>query len=147
MITRKRNLAKKKKDEEPPKGLAEASDGTRSKTSSSKAECDGAIEKKNVRFKLCEKDGINDIESNGMNKKSSGRVVRIRVVVTQSQLSQILKESSKYSSSSSSSSVEQLLSTAIMLRNRKISEARTSDGGGGGNGKWKPALDSIQEEH
>ncbi|XP_028106133.1 uncharacterized protein LOC114305239, partial [Camellia sinensis] len=89
--------------------------------------------KKNERFKLHEEDG-NEESNNGYSK---GGGVRIRVVVTQRALIQILSNESKYSS------VGQLLS-AMKPKRRKISQVRTSDGST--NGAWRPALQSIPED-
>ncbi|KAF3967453.1 hypothetical protein CMV_008551 [Castanea mollissima] len=93
--------------------------------------------KKVVRFKLQE-DDINVGTSSEGDSRSG--VVRIRVVVTQKELKQILdcNEGLKYSS------VEQLVN-ALKLRGRKISEVRTSDEGI--NSNWRPALESIPEDH
>lgn len=95
--------------------------------------------KKVVRFKLEEDDTNVGTSSEG---DSRSGVVRIRVVVTQKELKQILdcKEGLKYSS------VEQLVN-ALNLRGRKISEVRTSDEDEGINSNWRPALESIPEDH
>ncbi|XP_050248021.1 uncharacterized protein LOC126695356 [Quercus robur] len=99
----------------------------------------GQKKKKVVRFKLEEDDTNVGTSSEG---DSRSGVVRIRVVVTQKELKQILdcKEGLKYSS------VEQLVN-ALNLRGRKISEVRTSDEDEGINSNWRPALESIPEDH
>ncbi|XP_057508961.1 uncharacterized protein LOC130791717 [Actinidia eriantha] len=90
--------------------------------------------KKTVRFRFNEEDGA-DKERNGYSKNGA---VRIRVVVTRRELIQILRSETKYSS------VEQLLK-AMKLKSRKISPVRTSDERT--NRGWRPALESIPEDH
>ncbi|THG02861.1 uncharacterized protein LOC114293578 [Camellia sinensis] len=99
-----------------------------------KRHVNGEKEKENERFKLHEEGGNGEESNNGYSK---GGGVRIRVVVTQRELIQILSNKSKYSS------VGQLLS-AMKLKSRKISQVRTSDGST--NGAWRPALQSIPED-
>lgn len=84
-----------------------------------------------------------DVESGGT------RVMRIRVVVTQSQLSQILRESKNSASlSSSSAAVQQmLLASAIKMRTTEnsLSSSTRNKQGGSTSGKWRPILKSISE--
>ncbi|KAI8007214.1 hypothetical protein LOK49_LG07G02550 [Camellia lanceoleosa] len=95
--------------------------------------------KKSVRFKLHEEEEEEDGNGEERQGCSKGGAVRIRVVVTQRELIQILNTKSKYSS------VEQMLS-AMKLKSRKISQIRSSDDEGT-NGSWRPALESIPEDH
>ncbi|XWS34274.1 hypothetical protein CRYUN_Cryun21dG0026700 [Craigia yunnanensis] len=94
--------------------------------------------KKVVRFKLNEENNA-DREKQGESKNG---VVRIRVVVTQKELKQILssRKDLKYSS------MEQLISV-MKLRGTRVSEARRRSDDDGFHGAWKPALESIPEEH
>ncbi|KAK9285415.1 hypothetical protein L1049_024608 [Liquidambar formosana] len=96
--------------------------------------------KKTVTFKLSEENSVDGGSGGGGGGggDSKGGVVRIRVVVTQRELQQLLnyKEGSKYSS------VEQLLG-AMKLRSKRISQVRTSEEGI----SWRPALESIPEDH
>lgn len=92
------------------------------------------------------------ISSNDNQAAKSGvaRVMRIKVVVTQRQLSQILKESRNSASlSSSSAAVKQmLLASAIKMSitENSSSSSDRSDQGGSRNGRWRPRLKSILEE-
>ncbi|GMI75281.1 hypothetical protein HRI_001197400 [Hibiscus trionum] len=101
--------------------------------------------KKVVRFKLNEEDGVDD--RSGKQGESKSGVVRIRLVVTQEELQQIILSSGK---DLKQPSMEQLLKV-VKLRGVRVSEGgRTSgdDGGDGGfHGGWRPALESIPEEH
>ncbi|KAB1201965.1 hypothetical protein CJ030_MR8G005347 [Morella rubra] len=92
--------------------------------------------KKMVRFKLQEGENVDK----GNRGESRSGVVRVRMVVTLKELKQILdsEENTKYSS------MEQLVS-AMKLRGRRICEVRTSDAGV--NSPWRPALESIPEDH
>ena len=108
--------------------------------------CDSITIRKNsdVREKRTSDDD-QDVKSGG-----ATRVMRIRVVVTQSQLSQIMKESRNSASlSASSAAVKQMLLTSA----RKMSDTENSlrsyarcDQRGSMNGKWRPRLKSIVEE-
>ncbi|GAV91120.1 DUF4228 domain-containing protein [Cephalotus follicularis] len=94
-------------------------------------------EKKMVRFKLEDERNV-DRERHG---KSKDEVVRIRVVVTKKELKHILS----YKKDFKCSSVEELV-TAIKLSGRLIShvnETREEDV----NDAWRPALESIPEDH
>ncbi|THG18497.1 ABC transporter F family member 4 [Camellia sinensis] len=99
--------------------------------------------KKSVRFKLHEEEEEEEEEEDGNGEErqgcSKGGAVRIRVVVTQRELIRILNTKSKYSS------VEQMLGE-MKLKSRKISQIRSSDDEGT-NGSWRPALESIPEDH
>ncbi|CAK9140939.1 unnamed protein product [Ilex paraguariensis] len=118
-------------EKEEPQKTAEVMELKGSATSStllgSAPPIDGG-KKKTVRFRLHE----GDADDRKSYSNTKGGVVRIRLVVTQTQLRHILNNESKYTS------VEQLLG-AIKLRSRRISQARI-------NG-WKPVLDSIPEDH
>ncbi|KAL8145484.1 hypothetical protein AgCh_003593 [Apium graveolens] len=78
------------------------------------------------------------------------RVMRIRVVVTQSQLSQIMKESKNSASlSASSAAVQQmLLASALKMRpaENSLSSSTRNKQGGSTSGKWRPRLKSISED-
>uniref|UniRef100_A0A5B7A6T3 Uncharacterized protein n=1 Tax=Davidia involucrata TaxID=16924 RepID=A0A5B7A6T3_DAVIN len=130
------NIIVDQNEKEEPRREAESIKETRSVTSSELGSARPANggKKKMVRFKLCKEDGVGR-ESHGDSKSG---VVRIRVVVTRRELNQILNNESNYSS------VEQLLS-AMKLRSRKVSQVRINDGGM--NGNWRPALESIPEDH
>ncbi|KAG8498779.1 hypothetical protein CXB51_005211 [Gossypium anomalum] len=91
--------------------------------------------KKVVRFNLNEKNSGDD--RSGKQGESKNGVVRIRLVVTQEELKQILSSKKDLRQSS----MEQLIK-AVKLRGVRVSEdGRTSDGA------WRPALESIPEEH
>ncbi|OMO75495.1 hypothetical protein CCACVL1_16156 [Corchorus capsularis] len=87
--------------------------------------------KKMVRFKLNE-------ENQGDSKNG---VVRIRLVVTQKELKQIL--SCRKDLKQQNSSMEQLIKV-MKLRGIRVSDDDHEDGFHGG---WRPALESIPEEH
>ncbi|XAR68098.1 hypothetical protein NMG60_11003108 [Bertholletia excelsa] len=104
----------------------------RSRTSSAGSIGGGEIKEKNVRFKLHEDD-----DKSGCGYSSKG-CTRIRIVLTQSELSQILNDRSKYSS------MEQFLD-ALNLKSRKVSSVGTSDEGT--RRGWRPDLETIVEDH
>ncbi|KAL5573325.1 hypothetical protein UlMin_022922 [Ulmus minor] len=98
----------------------------------------GGNKKKTVRFKL--KDQDEEI-SGGRDSKS--RVVRIKLVVTQEELKQLLdhKDGSRHTG------VEELLNV-VKLRGRRVLEVNQSGFGSEiFNGSWRPALESIPEDH
>ncbi|XWS64109.1 hypothetical protein CRYUN_Cryun06bG0158700 [Craigia yunnanensis] len=106
-------------------GAAEVADGVEIK------------KKKVVRFKLNEENNVD----RGKQGESKNGVVRVRLVVTQKELKQILSSRKDLKHSS----MEQLI-RVMKLRGTRISEAgRTSDDGF--HGPWRPALESIPEEH
>ncbi|KAH7576750.1 hypothetical protein ACOSP7_002673 [Xanthoceras sorbifolium] len=81
-------------------------------------------------------------------RERRGGVVRIKVVVSQEELRQILScdqdKELKYSS------VEKLLESAMKLRGTtttRISQQVRESGGGFTSSNWRPALESIPEEH
>ncbi|KAA8524631.1 hypothetical protein F0562_011054 [Nyssa sinensis] len=122
-------------EQDEPRSEANAIEATRSVTSprlGSERPANGG-KKKMVKFKLSKED---DVGRKNHGDSKSG-VVRIRVVVTQRELNQILNNESKYSS------VDQLL-RAMKSRSTKVSQVRASDGGM--NGNWRPALESIPED-
>ncbi|XVE74472.1 hypothetical protein DITRI_Ditri12bG0019700 [Diplodiscus trichospermus] len=98
-------------------------------------------EKKVVRFKLNEENNVD----RGKHGESNNGVVRIRLVVTHNELKQILSCSKDHLKHSS---MEQLIKV-VKLRGTRISEAgRTIDDDDDGfHGAWRPALESIPEEH
>ncbi|XP_039028972.1 uncharacterized protein LOC120163004 [Hibiscus syriacus] len=105
-------------------GAAEGSDGVNMKM------------KKVVRFKL------ND-DGSGEETESKNGAVRIRLVVTQEELKQIILSSGK---DLKQPSMEQL-TRVLKLRGARVSgDGRRSDGGEFLGG-WRPALESIPEEH
>lgn len=85
--------------------------------------------KKVVRFQLRE----DEISGGG------GGVLRIKVVVSQKELKQILKDRE-----SNSSTLEELLAE-LKMKGRTISDAR-ADKEEDENGSWRPALESIPED-
>ncbi|XP_041003191.1 uncharacterized protein LOC121248713 [Juglans microcarpa x Juglans regia] len=131
--------AKQDKKEELPKGEEEVVEQTEScpRPESEPVkllQADGA-KKKMVRFKLQEDDDNVGRGSTDHGDSRSG-VVRIRVVVTLKELKQILNsENFQYSS------VEELVS-AMKLKRSRTCKAKTSDGD-----SWRPALESIPEDH
>ncbi|KAJ9176905.1 hypothetical protein P3X46_012169 [Hevea brasiliensis] len=88
--------------------------------------------RKMVRFKLRDEDK----KDNGGGCGGGGGM-RIRVVVTKEELKQILSHKNK---DFKFSSMEQL-ARVVRLREMRIHEAE------GINGSWKPALESIPEDH
>ncbi|XVE91752.1 hypothetical protein REPUB_Repub01dG0038400 [Reevesia pubescens] len=99
--------------------------------------------KKVVRFKLNEENNVD----RGKQGESKNGVVRIRVVVTQKELKQILSSRKDLKQSS----MEQLIRVMKLRGSRVISHkaGRTSDDDDDGcfHGGWRPALESIPEEH
>lgn len=98
-------------------------------------EASGRVEssrkRKLVKFKLREEDK----KENG----STGGGMRIRVVVTKEELKQILSQRNK---DLKLSCVEQLAKAVRLREMMRIHEAV-----GSSNGSWKPALESIPEDH
>ncbi|PRQ52789.1 hypothetical protein RchiOBHm_Chr2g0159311 [Rosa chinensis] len=101
-------------------------------------------EKKTVRFNLPEDedDGGRGIK-NGTHDESKSGAVRIRLVVTQEELKQLLNY--KNDSISNRSSVEQLLSSLKSRSGRRVSADQigkhtTTDE------SWRPVLESISED-
>ncbi|XWS20177.1 hypothetical protein CRYUN_Cryun31cG0077700 [Craigia yunnanensis] len=146
-LTRNKILAQKDQDE--PQGCRQAEViGETGKVTASNLEgaaevADGVKKKKKkkkkvvVRFKLNEENNVDG----GKQGESKNGVVRIRLVVTQKELKQILSSRKDLKHSS----MDQLI-RVMKLRGTRISEAgRTSDDGF--HGAWRPALDSIPEEH
>ncbi|KAK8529117.1 hypothetical protein V6N13_102048 [Hibiscus sabdariffa] len=119
-------------------GAAEESDGVNKKKKKKR-------KRKVVRFKLNEENGVDD--GSGKHGESRNGVVRIRLVVTQEELKQIILSSGK---DLKQPSMEQLVKV-MKLRGVRVSEGgRTSnddDDDGGFHGGWRPALESIPEEH
>lgn len=104
---------------------------TATNQSEAKSRFDGG--KSILRLRVRRENRIVDVEP-------KGEVLRLKVVVTQEELKQILnyKKDFKYSS------VEQLV-TAMKLRRRSICEVGTDEDGI--NSNWRPALESIPEDH
>ncbi|XVE85649.1 hypothetical protein DITRI_Ditri17bG0107300 [Diplodiscus trichospermus] len=104
------------------------------------AEIKSNKKKKVVRFKLNEE---NSVEGGKQGEPKNG-VVRIRVVVTQKELKQILSSRKDLKHSS----MEQLVKV-MKLRGIRVSEAgrRCDNDDDGFHGAWRPALESIPEEH
>ncbi|KAG2717008.1 hypothetical protein I3843_03G155300 [Carya illinoinensis] len=123
--------------EELPKGEEEVVEQTESESKPVKLlQADGAKSKKKmVRFKLQEDDDNVGRGSTDHGDSRSG-VVRIRVVVTLKELKRILNSEENFEYSS----VEELVS-AMKLK-RTTCKAKTSD-----VDSWKPALESIPEDH
>lgn len=113
--------------QEPPKELVKASFTTTSHVK------DVRRNKNRVRLRLQE----------GNSETNSG-VVRIKLVVTQEELKQILSYKSR--SGSNFSSAEQLLSEMKIMRGRSVSEVDKSDHGTIVHGSWRPTLESIPED-
>ncbi|KAJ0053566.1 hypothetical protein Pint_02044 [Pistacia integerrima] len=85
-----------------------------------------------VRLRVRRESRIVDVEP-------KGEVLRIKVVVTQEELKQILN----YNKDFKYSSVEQLV-TAMKLRRQSICEVGTNNDRM--NNNWRPALESIPED-
>ncbi|KAM6572663.1 hypothetical protein CsatA_016743 [Cannabis sativa] len=112
-----------------------------------------AKKKNRVRFKVEEEEADRDDQDDGVSKCSSSSsignidsksgVVRIRLVVTQQELKQILNY--KKNNDCKVSSLEQLLSEMKLSRRSKVLEVeeKSSDN----NGTWSPALETIPEDH
>lgn len=80
------------------------------------------------------------------NEEEKTRVVRIKVVVTREELEQIMN-CSKGDNYLKESSVEKLV-TAMKLRGRRIHEVGTKDNNyERSSSSWRPALESIPEDH
>ncbi|XVF43381.1 hypothetical protein PTKIN_Ptkin02bG0035900 [Pterospermum kingtungense] len=94
--------------------------------------------KKVVRFKLNEENGV-DAAKQGESKNG---VVRIRLVVTQKELKQILSCSKDLKDSS----MEQLI-RVMKSRGSRVCEGGSTSDDGFHHGAWRPALESIPEEH
>ncbi|EOY01467.1 Uncharacterized protein TCM_011341 [Theobroma cacao] len=91
-----------------------------------------------VRFKLNEESNAD----RGRQAESKDGVVRIRLVVTQKELKQILSSRKDLKHTSAEGLIR-----VMKLRGIRISEGgRTSDDDGF-HGGWRPALESIPEEH
>ncbi|KAL2524657.1 Uncharacterized protein Adt_09711 [Abeliophyllum distichum] len=76
--------------------------------------------------------------------KMEGKAVRLRFVLTQTELNQILNGEFQQYSSSSSSSSHQLLN-ALQLTSRRIDKDGFVDDNV--NGNWRPDLETIPEEY
>ncbi|XP_031278637.1 uncharacterized protein LOC116137088 [Pistacia vera] len=98
--------------------------------SEAKSKFDGG--KSMVRLRVRRESRIVDVEP-------KGEVLRIKVVVTQEELKQILN----YNKDFKYSSVEQLV-TAMKLRRQSICEVGTNNDRM--NNNWRPALESIPED-
>lgn len=99
--------------------------------------------KKTVRFKLQEdEDDSGRAIKNGRHDESKSGVVRIRLVVTQEELKQLLNY--KKDSVSNSSSVEQLLSSLKSRSGRRVSADQI--GTSTTDESWRPILESIPED-
>ncbi|EXB83384.1 hypothetical protein L484_001992 [Morus notabilis] len=118
--------------QEPPKELAKASFTTTPHVK------DVRRNKNRVRLRLQEGNNI------GNSSETNSGVVRIKLVVTQEELKQILNYKSR--SGSNFSSVEQLLSEMKIVRGRSVSEVDKSDHGTIVHGSWSPTLESIPED-
>lgn len=80
------------------------------------------------------------------NEEEKRRVVRIKVVVTREELEQIMN-SNKGDNYLKESSVEKLVA-AMKLRGTRIYEVGTDDNNyGRSSSSWRPALESIPEDH
>ena len=90
--------------------------------------------KKTVRFRLGEEDANN---AGGDSKETKSGVVRIRLVLTQNELSQILNGELKHSCA------EQLLNM-VKSRSTRVSPDGSIDADR--NENWLPALESIPED-
>ncbi|KAL3509754.1 hypothetical protein ACH5RR_029155 [Cinchona calisaya] len=91
---------------------------------------------KSVSFMLHQEDANN---TRGINSRETKKgVVRIRLVLTQNELNQILNGELKHSSS------EQLLNL-IKSRSKRVSPDGSNDADK--NKNWMPALESIPEDH
>ena len=90
--------------------------------------------KKTVRFRLGEEDANN---AGGDSKETKSGVVRIRLVLTQNELSQILNGELKHSCA------EQLLNM-VKSRSTRVSPDGSIDADR--NENWMPALESIPED-
>ncbi|XVF85663.1 hypothetical protein PTKIN_Ptkin17bG0134400 [Pterospermum kingtungense] len=105
-------------------GAAEVADGVMTKKKKKQ-------KKKIVRFKLDEENYVDG----GKQGETKNGVVRIRVVVSQEELRQILSSRKDLKQSS----MEELV-RVMKLRGTRVSED-------GFHGAWRPALESIPEEH
>ncbi|KAL6143884.1 hypothetical protein ACLB2K_054579 [Fragaria x ananassa] len=125
------------KHDEPAEKEAEVIQQTVTPMSSEK-------KKKTVRFNLQEDedDGGRGIKTGSHDESKSG-AVRIRLVVTQEELKQLLDY--KNDSISNRSSVEQLLSSLKSRSGRRVS---TDQNGASttNNQSWRPVLESISED-
>ncbi|PON68729.1 hypothetical protein PanWU01x14_093360 [Parasponia andersonii] len=136
-------------EQESPRKLAEQAvaleQNTSTSTSHSKPEDLKDAEKKNrVRFKLQDLEekrtigggrGLNDPHGD-----SKSGVVRIRLVVTQEELKQILNY--KKNNDSKFSSVEQLLNEIKLRGSSSVFEVENKSD----RGSWSPALETIPED-
>ncbi|KAJ4730032.1 DUF4228 domain-containing protein [Melia azedarach] len=117
-------------------GVAEAEAREVEEMKSMRAFDDGKKkEKMMMKFRLAAGEG-ND---HGVEREKVG-VVRIKVVVTREELEQILNCDE---CDLKQSSMEKLV-TAMNLRGRRINEVRRNDNN---RGNWRPALESIPEDH
>ncbi|KAK1396093.1 hypothetical protein POM88_005956 [Heracleum sosnowskyi] len=159
MVTRGRSLFQKNQGKQATK--AEPDCQTLSSTSSSNRAVSSKLEtttrcRDHVTVENKLDNDNHDFEAQAIGPKradeshGASRVMRIRVVVTQSQLSQILKESknSAFLSSSSAAVQQMLVASAIKMRGTEdsLTSSTRNKQGGGTNGKWRPRLKSISEE-
>ncbi|XP_010276079.1 PREDICTED: uncharacterized protein LOC104610919 [Nelumbo nucifera] len=99
---------------------------------------DGAV---GARFKSANKTVVVDEESKGDAAKSrSNGVVRLKLVVTQQELNQLLS----YKKECKHFSAEQLLNLLKLRSRRRIALVRVRDDD---NSAWRPSLESIPEDH
>ncbi|KAK6252061.1 hypothetical protein QUC31_013781 [Theobroma cacao] len=133
-------------DQPEPQGcraevIVETGKVTASKLEGAEVAADGGEKikkKKMVRFKLNEESNAD----RGRQAESKDGVVRIRLVVTQKELKQILSSRKDLKHTSAEGLIR-----VMKLRGIRISEGgRTSDDDGF-HGGWRPALESIPEEH
>ncbi|KAK8627694.1 hypothetical protein V6N13_135298 [Hibiscus sabdariffa] len=109
---------------------------------SASEESDGVNSKKKVaRFKLSAETGGDD--RSGKQGESKNGVVRIRLVVTQEELKQIIMSGGK---DLKQPSMEQMM-RVLKLRGVRVSEDGRTGDGGEFHGGWRPELESIPEEH
>ncbi|XP_038999432.1 uncharacterized protein LOC120124958 [Hibiscus syriacus] len=103
-----------------------------------RSESDGVNMKKMMKKKKMVRFKLND-DGSGEQGESKNGVVRIRLVVTQEELKQIILSSGK---DLMQPSMEQL-TRVLKLRGVRVS----GDDGDEFHGGWRPALESIPEEH
>lgn len=113
------------------------------------------MKKKTVRFKLGEGDGggeeeevagapRSDNDADGGDKERRKGVVRIKVVMTQDELRQMLNDIKDMDDDNSSCSLEECLTNVMKLRGGRISHEVVNFEGV--NSNWRPALESIPED-
>ncbi|XP_050379917.1 uncharacterized protein LOC126797316 [Argentina anserina] len=100
--------------------------------------------KKTVRFNIQEdEDDDGRVIKNGTHDESKTGAVRIRLVVTQEELKQLLDYKSDIESNRCS--VEQLLSSLKSRSGRRVSKDQSGTNAASGE-SWRPVLESISED-